>query len=76
MIDTFEMLLFTDNWQKEMALWCPSLEVLNYYGTQDERRHMRIQIVNREIKFDLILTTYNMVISSQDDRVLFRLDKL
>ena len=30
------------------------------------------QIVNEEIEFDIILTTYNMVISSADDRVLFR----
>ena len=31
-----------------------------------------LQIVNEEIEFDIILTTYNMVISSADDRVLFR----
>ena len=30
------------------------------------------QIVNEEVEFDIILTTYNMVISSADDRVLFR----
>ena len=46
--------------------------MLNYYGSQDERRHMRLQIVNEEAAFDVILTTYNMVISSADDRVLFR----
>ena len=56
-----------------MKLWCPTLKVLNYYGSQDERRHMRVQIVNEEVAFDVILTTYNMVISSADDRVLFRL---
>ncbi|XP_059083286.1 SWI/SNF-related matrix-associated actin-dependent regulator of chromatin subfamily A containing DEAD/H box 1 homolog [Tigriopus californicus] len=61
-----------ENWQKEMETWCPSLKVLNYYGSQDERRHMRLQIVNEETEFDVILTTYNMVISSPDDRVLFR----
>lgn len=33
---------------------------------------MRLQIVNEAIEFDVILTTYNMVISSADDRVLFR----
>ncbi len=33
---------------------------------------MRVQIVNDELDFDVILTTYNMVISSADDRVLFR----
>eukprot|EP00095_Tigriopus_kingsejongensis_P007896 maker-scaffold1406_size42870-snap-gene-0.11 protein:Tk07896 transcript:maker-scaffold1406_size42870-snap-gene-0.11-mRNA-1 annotation:"low quality protein: swi snf-related matrix-associated actin-dependent regulator of chromatin subfamily a containing dead h box 1-like" len=61
-----------ENWQKEIDTWCPSLKVLNYYGSQDERRHMRVQIVNDSVEFDVILTTYNMVISSPDDRVLFR----
>lgn len=64
--------LLPENWQKEMSVWCPSLKVLNYYGSQDERRHMRVQIVNETIEYDVILTTYNMVISSSDDRVLFR----
>ena len=61
-----------DNWQKELRTWCPALKVLNYYGSQDERRHMRLQIVQEEVDYDVILTTYNMVISSADDRVLFR----
>ena len=46
--------------------------MLNYYGSQDERRHMRFQIVQQKVDFDVILTTYNMVISSAEDRVLFR----
>jgi len=61
-----------DNWQKELATWCPTLKVLNYYGSQDERRHMRVQLVHEKAEYDVILTTYNMVISSADDRVLFR----
>jgi len=61
-----------DNWQKELSTWCPNLKILNYYGAQDERRHMRLQIVQEQIEYDVILTTYNMVISSADDRVLFR----
>ena len=61
-----------ENSQKEVATWAPNLKVLNYYGAQDERRHMRLQIVNEEVEYDVILTTYNMVISSADDRVLFR----
>ena len=60
------------NWQNELATWAPNLKVLNYYGAQDERRHMRLQIVQEEVEYDVILTTYNMVISSADDRVLFR----
>ncbi len=63
---------FTENWQKEFAKWCPDLKLLNYYGSQDERRHMRLQIVQEAVEYDVILTTYNMVVSSADDRVLFR----
>ena len=33
---------------------------------------MRLQIIQEQIEYDIILTTYNMVISSADDRVLFR----
>ena len=33
---------------------------------------MRLDIVQNESKIDLILTTYNMVISSPDDRVIFK----
>jgi SWI/SNF-related matrix-associated actin-dependent regulator 1 of chromatin subfamily A len=48
------------------------MKLLNYYGSQDERRHMRLQIIQEQVEFDVILTTYNMVISSPEDRVLFR----
>merc|ERR1711884_615867 len=60
------------NWQNELSTWAPNLKVLNYYGAQDERRHMRLQIVQELVEYDVILTTYNMVVSSADDRVLFR----
>ena len=58
-----------DNWQKELDMWCPNLEVLNYYGAMDERRHMQQEIINKRIEFDVILTTYSMVVN---DSKLFR----
>ena len=58
-----------DNWQKELDMWCPNLEVLNYYGAMDERRHMQQEILNQRIEFDVILTTYSMVVN---DSKLFR----
>ena len=33
---------------------------------------MRVQLVHEKAEYDVILTTYNMVISSADNRVLFR----
>merc|ERR1719431_2432490 len=61
-----------ENWRKEFALWAPDMVVQFYYGSQDERRHLRFQLVQDELEYDIILTTYNMVISSAEDRVLFK----
>ncbi|XP_064119828.1 SWI/SNF-related matrix-associated actin-dependent regulator of chromatin subfamily A containing DEAD/H box 1 homolog isoform X2 [Macrobrachium nipponense] len=63
-----------ENWARELELWCPSLVVLQYHGTQEERRGMRIAIVNDDLEEvpDVILTTYNMVTSSPEDRQLFK----
>jgi SWI/SNF-related matrix-associated actin-dependent regulator 1 of chromatin subfamily A len=62
-----------DNWKKELSTWCPSLNVLNYYGSQNERYQMRTDILKGRVDFDVILTTYNMVVSSREDRGLFKL---
>ena len=63
-----------DNWARELELWCPKLVVLMYHGSQEERRGMRMQILNNELDEDtqIILTTYNMVYSSSEDRALFK----
>ena len=52
-----------DNWRKELELWAPGIEVVTYWGSQDERRHLRLQLVQDELQYDVILTTYNMVVS-------------
>ncbi|KAK3854378.1 hypothetical protein Pcinc_039143 [Petrolisthes cinctipes] len=62
-----------DNWGRELELWCPDLEVLHYHGSQDERRSIRAEIMNDTLEeTDVILTTYNMVTSSTEDRALFK----
>jgi len=61
-----------ENWRKELELWAPDIEVIVYWGSQDERRSLRTELVQDEIEYDVILTTYNMVISSPEDRVLFK----
>jgi len=61
-----------DNWRKELATWAPEIKMVTYWGSQDERRHLRLQLVQDELQYDVILTTYNMVISSAEDRVLFK----
>ncbi|XP_039920917.1 SWI/SNF-related matrix-associated actin-dependent regulator of chromatin subfamily A containing DEAD/H box 1 isoform X1 [Hirundo rustica] len=65
-----------DNWIREVHLWCPELNVLFYYGSQEDRKHLRVDIHNKVIDFNVIVTTYNSAISSSDDRGLFRRLKL
>ncbi|KFW10250.1 SWI/SNF-related matrix-associated actin-dependent regulator of chromatin subfamily A containing DEAD/H box 1, partial [Eurypyga helias] len=65
-----------DNWIREVHLWCPELNVLFYYGSQEERKHLRVDINNKVVDFNVIITTYNCAISSSDDRGLFRRLKL
>uniref|UniRef100_A0A452H953 DNA helicase n=1 Tax=Gopherus agassizii TaxID=38772 RepID=A0A452H953_9SAUR len=65
-----------DNWIREVNLWCPALDVLFYYGSQEDRKQLRIDVNNKVINFNVIVTTYNSAISSADDRSLFRRLKL
>ncbi|NXC06559.1 SMRCD regulator, partial [Orthonyx spaldingii] len=65
-----------DNWIREVHLWCPELNVLFYYGSQEDRKHLRVDIHNKAVDFNVIVTTYNSAISSSDDRALFRRLKL
>ncbi|XP_077156983.1 SWI/SNF-related matrix-associated actin-dependent regulator of chromatin subfamily A containing DEAD/H box 1 isoform X1 [Paroedura picta] len=65
-----------DNWIREINLWCPDLQILFYYGSQDDRKHLRMDIHNNVVDFNVIVTTYNSAISSAEDRSLFRRMKL
>ncbi|OBS82214.1 hypothetical protein A6R68_23797 [Neotoma lepida] len=65
-----------DNWLREVNLWCPTLNVLCYYGSQEERKQIRFNIHNKYEDYNVIVTTYNCAISSSDDRSLFRRLKL
>ncbi|XP_036267116.1 SWI/SNF-related matrix-associated actin-dependent regulator of chromatin subfamily A containing DEAD/H box 1 isoform X1 [Pipistrellus kuhlii] len=65
-----------DNWLREVNLWCPTLKVLCYYGSQEERKQIRYNIHSKYEEYNVIVTTYNCAISSSDDRSLFRRLKL
>ncbi|CAN2388967.1 SWI SNF-related [Pristimantis euphronides] len=65
-----------DNWVREFNHWCPDLTILLYYGSQEERRHLRYDILSKVIEFNVIVTTYNCAISNAEDRGLFRRLKL
>lgn len=56
-----------------MEKWCPGLNVVKYYGSQEERRIMRIQWAREGFEgTDIILTTYHVIGSSNEDKKMFR----
>ncbi|XP_017780427.1 PREDICTED: SWI/SNF-related matrix-associated actin-dependent regulator of chromatin subfamily A containing DEAD/H box 1 homolog isoform X2 [Nicrophorus vespilloides] len=62
-----------ENWMNEFGRWCPELRVLLYYGSAEERRSYRFMFAEGKHKdFDVVLTTYNMVSSSPEERKMFR----
>ncbi|XP_023250777.1 SWI/SNF-related matrix-associated actin-dependent regulator of chromatin subfamily A containing DEAD/H box 1 [Seriola lalandi dorsalis] len=61
-----------DNWVRELKLWCPSLKVLVYYGSVEDRRYLRHDILTENVDFNVIVTTYNLAIGNDYDRSLFR----
>ncbi|XP_072898553.1 SWI/SNF-related matrix-associated actin-dependent regulator of chromatin subfamily A containing DEAD/H box 1-like isoform X1 [Hemitrygon akajei] len=65
-----------DNWIRELKQWCPDLKILLYYGSLEERRVLRSDILHKCVDFSVIVTTYNCAISNADDRGLFRRLKL
>lgn len=66
-----------DNWDAELAKWCPDLRVEKYYGSANERRSLRIQWAKGGLRdIDVLLTTYHMVASSPEERKMFRVTKM
>ncbi|XP_066568320.1 SWI/SNF-related matrix-associated actin-dependent regulator of chromatin subfamily A containing DEAD/H box 1A [Amia ocellicauda] len=65
-----------DNWVRELKHWCPTLKVLIYYGSVEDRRYLRHDILNKRVDYNIIVSTYNLTISNADDRSLFRRLKL
>ncbi|XP_028830533.1 SWI/SNF-related matrix-associated actin-dependent regulator of chromatin subfamily A containing DEAD/H box 1b isoform X2 [Denticeps clupeoides] len=65
-----------DNWVRELKTWCPTLEVLVYHGSAEDRRYTRYEILNQMVDYNIIVTTYNLAIGNTGDRSLFRKLKL
>ncbi|KAK7125978.1 hypothetical protein R3I93_021379 [Phoxinus phoxinus] len=60
-----------DNWVRELKLWCPSFKVLVYYGSAEDRKYMRYEILNHIVDYNIIVSTYNLAIGNNSDRSLF-----
>ncbi|XP_076183437.1 SWI/SNF-related, matrix-associated actin-dependent regulator of chromatin, subfamily a, containing DEAD/H box 1 isoform X2 [Ptiloglossa arizonensis] len=62
-----------ENWNNELERWSPGLKVVRYYGSQEERKEMRLGWRNGDLDdVDILLTTYNLVSSTPEERRLFR----
>ncbi|XP_006609793.1 SWI/SNF-related matrix-associated actin-dependent regulator of chromatin subfamily A containing DEAD/H box 1 homolog [Apis dorsata] len=62
-----------ENWNNELERWSPDLKVVQYYGTQEERKEMRFGWRNGDLDdVDVLLTTYNLISSTPEERRLFR----
>ncbi|KAJ4957279.1 hypothetical protein NE237_014062 [Protea cynaroides] len=64
----------TDGWVSEIANFCPKLRVLRYIGEKETRRnlrktmyeHVKQQSSPSGLPFDILLTTYDIVLMDQD----------
>lgn len=62
-----------ENWMREFTVWCPSLDVLVYHGSQKDRRELKFKILTGQVdNFDVIITTYNITSGNGEDRSLFK----
>lgn len=65
--------MLAENWKNELERWSPSLKVVQYYGSQEERKEMRLGWRNGDLDdVDVLLTTYNLISSTPEERRLFR----
>lgn len=65
-----------ENWLREFHNFCPALNVRPYYGSQAEREELRLQLEEDISSGDVnvIVTTYDMAKSKEDNRFLRRLE--
>ncbi|KAF0311062.1 Smarcad1 [Amphibalanus amphitrite] len=60
-----------DNWLRELSVWCPSLIVVEYRGSMENRRQTRQEALQDD-GWHVMVTTYNIVASTPEDRVFFK----
>ena len=53
------------SWSNEFKRWCPSIRVVRYHGPLAERRRLQKDEA-RFGQFDVILTTYEMIVGDED----------
>ncbi|KAK2180963.1 hypothetical protein NP493_419g07016 [Ridgeia piscesae] len=63
-----------DNWLRELKIWCPALNIVLYYGSQEDRKEIRSQLLHTSSLDDcnVIITSYHIAAGSTEDRILFK----
>ncbi|XP_049534531.1 SWI/SNF-related matrix-associated actin-dependent regulator of chromatin subfamily A containing DEAD/H box 1 homolog [Anopheles darlingi] len=62
-----------DNWEQELIRWCPALSIFKYYGSQAERRMIRVDWAKNGVEeVDVVLTTYHMMGASAEEKKMWR----
>ena len=47
-----------DNWLRELKRWSPAMKVIMYYGSQDERRDVRLALMDNTMEeYHVMVTT-------------------
>ncbi|CAH1392029.1 unnamed protein product [Nezara viridula] len=66
-----------ENWAVEFTRWCPSLRVVVYHGSPDERRALRVMWFKEKFKsMDVIITTYNIIGTNYEEKKMFKIINL
>ncbi|XP_014250839.1 SWI/SNF-related matrix-associated actin-dependent regulator of chromatin subfamily A containing DEAD/H box 1 homolog isoform X2 [Cimex lectularius] len=66
-----------DNWAIEFTKWSPTLNVVIYHGSADDRKALRYEWAKDKFKsMDVIITTYNIVGSNPEEKKMFRIINL
>ncbi|XP_067945981.1 SWI/SNF-related matrix-associated actin-dependent regulator of chromatin subfamily A containing DEAD/H box 1-like [Watersipora subatra] len=61
-----------ENWAVELRRWCPALKFITYHGSMEDRRYLRSQIFMEQGSYHVILSTYNVLTSTIDDKQIYK----
>lgn len=61
-----------ENWMREFARFCPTLDVRAYYGGQKDRMYLRHELRDEQSQWNVLVTTYNLATGAKDDRSFLR----
>jgi SWI/SNF-related matrix-associated actin-dependent regulator 1 of chromatin subfamily A len=63
-----------DNWIREIELWFPTINYTVYSGSIEERRFLRYDILEGafEKPLNVLLATYSIINSTNDDKTFFK----